>query len=463
MFEPKVYSERRDQLRSLVSEGIGLFLGNNESSINYPDNTYHFRQDSAFLYFFGHNKPGMAGILDFETGEEILFGDDIDMDGIIWMGAQPGMADQAEQVGIKNTRPRSSVADAVKTALTKGRDVHYLPPYRGDQVIELSEIFSLSNKEAREKFSVVLIKAVIELRSVKSDIEVAEIEKMVDVAYEMHTTAMKMAYPGILEKEVFGAVEGVALSKAYLTSFPIILTINGQILHNHYHGNMLKEGRLMVTDAGAESEMGYASDITRTSPVGGKFSDRQKEIYSIVLKAITETTAATRPGMLYRDLHLMAARIIAGGLKDLGLMNGDLDEIVQAGAHALFFPHGLGHMMGMDVHDLEGLGENYVGYDDRVKRSTQFGTAFLRMGKELKPGYVITNEPGCYFIPALIDKWRGEKKFMEFINYDAVEAYRDFGGIRIEDDVLVTETGSRVLGKPIPKTIEEVEQTMKKH
>ena len=462
MFESKVYTERRDQLRSLVKNGIGLFPGNNESPINYPDNTYHFRQDSSFLYFFGYNKPDMAGIIDFETGEDHLFGNDVDMDGIIWMGAQPKMADQAEQVGVKNVSPRNSLADVIKTAMADGRTIHYLPPYRGDQIIELSEMLSFSNHEAKQNFSISLIKGVIELRSIKSDLEVAEIEKMVDVAYEMHTTAMKMAYPGIPEKEVFGAVEGIALSKAYLTSFPIILTINGQILHNHYHGNMLKEGRLMVTDCGAESEMGYSSDITRTCPVGGKFSRRQKDIYSIVLKTITETTAATKPGMLHKDLHMMAARIIASDLKDLGLIKGDVDEIVQAGAHALFFPHGLGHMMGMDVHDMEGLGENYVGYDESIQRSTQFGTAFLRLGKELKPGYVITNEPGCYFIPALIDIWRSEKKFTEFINYDAVESYKDFGGARIEDDVLVTETGSRVLGKPIPKTIEEVENTMKR-
>jgi Xaa-Pro aminopeptidase len=372
------------------------------------------------------------------------------------------MTDQAAQIGVRKTSSRNNLADVVKEAVSKARTIHYLPPYRGDQIIELSAIFGLSNKEAQDKFSMDLIKAVVELRSVKSELEVAEIEKMVDVACEMHTTAMKMAYPGILEKEIFGAVEGTALSKAYLTSFPIILTINGQILHNHYHGNMLKEGRLMVTDCGAESETGYSSDITRTCPVGGKFTQQQKDIYSIVLKALTETTAATEPGMLHRELHLMAAGIIAGELKDLGLMKGDVDEIVHAGAHALFFPHGLGHMMGMDAHDMEGLGENNVGYDENTKRSTQFGTAFLRLGKELKPGFVITNEPGCYFIPALIDKWRSEKKFMEFINYDAVEAYRDFGGVRIEDNVLVTETGSRVLGKPIPKTIEDVEETMKK-
>jgi len=462
MFESNVYTERRDQLRSLVKNGIGIFLGNNESSINYPDNTYHFRQDSSFLYFFGYNKPDMAGIIDFETGEDHLFGDDVGMDGIIWMGTQPKMADQAEQIGVKNVSPRNSLADAVKAAMEKGRSIHYLPPYRGDQIIELGEMLSVSNLQAKQNFSNDLINGVIELRSVKSNIEIAEIEKMVDVAYEMHTSAMKMAYPGILEKEVFGAVEGIALSKAYLTSFPIILTINGQILHNHYHGNMLNEGRLMVTDCGAESEMGYSSDITRTCPVGGKFSQRQKDIYSVVLKAITETTAATKPGMLHKDLHLMAARIIAGELIDLGLMKGDVDEIVPAGAHALFFPHGLGHMLGMDVHDMEGLGENNVGYDESIQRSTQFGTAFLRLGKELKPGYVITNEPGCYFIPALIDKWRGEKKFTEFINYDAVEAYKDFGGVRIEDDILVTETGSRVLGKPIPKTVEEVEDTMRR-
>jgi Xaa-Pro aminopeptidase len=303
---------------------------------------------------------------------------------------------------------------------------------------------------------------VVALRSVKEKLEVEEISRAVDITREMHTTAMKMAHPGIFEREIAGRIEGIALSHGTSVSFPIILSVDGQTLHNHYHGNLLEAGRMMVTDAGAETVNHYAGDITRTVPVGGKFNRRQKEIYEIVLEAENGSIEQIRPGIPYRDIHLGAARIIAEGLKNLGLMKGGVDEAVEAGAHAMFFPHGLGHMMGMDVHDMEGLGEDNVGYSDTVKRSKQFGTAYLRLGKELEAGYVLTVEPGIYFIPALIDKWRSEGKFTEFINYDKVENYKDFGGIRIEDDVLVTPDGYRILGKPIPKTISEIEEIMKR-
>ena len=306
-----------------------------------------------------------------------------------------------------------------------------------------------------------MINAVVKLRAVKDQYEISELEKAVDVARIMHTTAMKMAYPGNFERELAGAIEGIALSHGGPVSFPVILSMDGQTLHNHYHGNELTEGRMVVCDAGAETSMCYSSDITRTFPVGGKFSEQQKEIYEIVLQANVDTIKASKPGVSYREVHLMAARIIAEGLNGLGIMKGDVDEAVKAGAHALFFPHGLGHMLGLDVHDMEGLGENYVGYSDTLKRSDQFGLAYLRMGRELEPGFVLTNEPGCYFIPALIDQWKAEKKHAQFINYDQVEKYRKFGGVRIEDDVLITESGSRILGTPIPKTVEEVEDTMR--
>ena len=306
----------------------------------------------------------------------------------------------------------------------------------------------------------VLVRSIIDLRSVKDEHEVAEIEKAVDIAYEMHTTAMRMAVPGRVEREIAGAMEGISLAQGGPVSFPIILSINGETLHNHYHGNVLELGRMMVADAGAETTMHYSSDITRTVPVGGKFSARQKEIYEIVLAANMEAIGATRPGISNRELHLMAARVIATGLKGLGLMKGNVEDAVREGAHAMFFPHGLGHMMGLDVHDMEGLGENYVGYDDEIKRSQQFGTAFLRLGRKHQPGFVFTIEPGIYFIPALIDQWKKEGKFRDFIDYEKVEAYKGFGGIRIEDDVLVTETGYRVLGKPIPKTVSEIESLM---
>jgi Xaa-Pro aminopeptidase len=305
--------------------------------------------------------------------------------------------------------------------------------------------------------SVDLIKAVIAMRSIKEKVEIDEIEKAVDIAYEMHVTAMKMCKAGVREQDIFGIIEGIALSKGGGTSFPVILSINGQTLHNHAHSNLLIKGRMMVTDAGAETNLHYASDITRTTPVGGKFNGKQKDIYEIVLKANTEAIKATKPGMSNRDLHFMACKIIVTEMKNLGLMKGDVDEAVAEGAHALFMPHGLGHMMGLDVHDMEALGENFIGYNDEVKRSDQFGTAFLRFALPFKPGHVFTVEPGCYFIPELIEKWKTEGKFKDFLNYKKIEDYMSIGGIRIEDDVLITEKGHKVLGKPIPKTVKEVE------
>ena len=302
-----------------------------------------------------------------------------------------------------------------------------------------------------------LIKAVVSLRSIKEKCEIEEIESALGIAYDMQVTAMKMCKPGTREQDIFGVIEGIALSKGAGSSFPIILSINGQTLHNHSHNNILREGRMMVTDCGAETSLHYASDITRTTPVGGRFSDRQREIYEIVLKANTETINSARPGMSNLDLHLMASKIIASGMKDLGFMKGDVDDAVSVGAHALFMPHGLGHMLGLDVHDMEGLGEDYVGYNDEVQRSTQFGLAFLRFALTFKPGHVFTIEPGCYFIPELMDQWKSEGKFKEFINYDKVITYRDFGGIRIEDNILITEKGHKLLGKPIPKTVSEIE------
>ena len=461
MFAKEVYWQRRKMLRAMVGEGLILFTGNEESSMNYNANTYHFRQDSSFLYFFGVNKPGFYGVCDVDNDEDILYGNDFDIDDIIWMGEQPAVSNLAAGVGIEASASLNDLGDFLKKALKSGRKIHLLPPYRGDHFLALAQQMGVDYEGVKNMVSQELIAAVVQLRSVKDLHELREIEKAVDVAAIMHTTAMKMAYPGNFERELAGAIEGIALSHGGPVSFPVILSMDGQTLHNHYHGNELSEGRMVVCDAGAETAMCYASDITRTFPVGGRFSSRQKDIYNIVLKANTETIKASIPGRSYREVHLMAARIIAGGLKELGLMKGDLDEAVAAGAHALFFPHGLGHMLGLDVHDMEGLGENHVGYNESLKRSDQFGLAYLRLGRELEPGFVITNEPGCYFIPALIDQWKGENKHKQFINYDEVEKYREFGGVRIEDDVLITDTGSKVLGTPIPKTVEEVEETMK--
>ena len=461
MFSPRVYQERRNRLRKEMSSGILLFPGNKEVSFNYPAKTYSFRQDSNFSYFFGLDHPDLAGVIDLDSGKEILFGNDVDIDDIIWMGKQPTMKEQGLLVAIDNTAPFAELESYVKAALGKGQKVHFVPPYRGETIIQLSDLLGIPHGQVRAGASEELIRAIVKLRMVKEDAEVAEIEKMVNVAYLMHTTAMKMAMPGVVEREIAGVIEGIALSNCGPVSFPVILTINGQTLHNHYHGNTLNEGRMLVIDAGCENDLHYSSDITRTVPVGGKFSERQKGIYQVVLNANLAAIRAVKPGVPFREIHLLAAAEIVKGLKEIGIMKGDVAEAVNTGAHTLFFPHGLGHPLGLDVHDLEGMGENFVGYDEETIRSKEFGLAFLRFGRKLRPGFVMTIETGIYFIPDLIDIWKAENKLAEFINYDMVETYRDFGGIRIEDDVLVTATGVRVLGQPIPKTVEEIEAVMK--
>lgn len=459
MFKTDVYITRRSRLHKLVKSGIALFPGNVEAPMNYPANTYHFRQDSDFLYFFGLDMPGFTGLMDFDSGEDLIFGNDVDMDDIIWMGPQPTVRDLALKCGITNTAPVSKLEDAVKEAISKKRTIHFLPPYRAETKMTLGALLKENPCQMKTLASTELIKAVVSLRSIKEKVEVEEIEKALEIAREMHVSAMKMCKPGVKEQKIFGAIEGIALAKGAGTAFPIILSINGQTLHNHDHGNILKKGRMMVTDAGAESKLHYSSDITRTTPVGGKFSSRQKDIYKIVLEANTESVKSAGPDMTNRELHLNACRIIASSLKDLELMKGNVDDAVTAGAHALFMPHGLGHMMGLDVHDMEGLGENYVGYNDDVKRSDQFGLAFLRFALPFKPGHVFTVEPGIYFIPELIDQWKSEGRFTDYINYKKVEKWKDFGGVRIEDNVLITEKGSKLLGKPIPKTIKDIEDT----
>lgn len=460
MFHKSVYMGRRTRLKKELGSGIALFLGNVDAAFNYASNTYSFRQDSNFLYFFGLDHPGFSGVVDVDNDKDYIFGNDVDMDDIIWMGQQPLVSDLASEVGVGTTAPYTELATFITKALKSGQKVHFLPPYRGETIIELASLIGIPTNEVKSKASVDLIKAVVKQREIKDEHEVAEIEKAMFTAYMMHTTSMKMAQPGMIEQDIAGTIEGMAIALGGPVSFPVILSVDGQTLHNHNHHNTLKEGRMMVTDAGAETSMHYASDITRTVPVGGKFNTRQAEIYQIVLDANMEVIKASKPGIPYRDMHFLAARVIVDGLKNIGLMKGDTEAAVQVGAHTLFLPHGLGHMMGLDVHDMEGLGEDYVGYDDTIKRSDQFGTAYLRMAKSLKPGHVVTDEPGIYFIPALIDQFKAEGKFNDFINYDKVETYKDFGGIRIEDDLLITEEGCAVLGKPIPKTISEVEKTM---
>jgi Xaa-Pro aminopeptidase len=460
MFSKELYINRRESLAGQIQNGIILLPGNSDVPFNYPANIYSFRQDSSFLYYFGVNQPNIMGIIDVDSGEDYMFGNDVDIDDIIWMGELPTMKDFAAKNGIKNTAPLSKVDDFIEKALKQGRKIHYLPVYRAEVKLQMEKLLGIPANEINDNVSESLIKTVVAQRSVKDKYEIEDIERSVNVAYDMHTTAMKMAQPGVTEQEIYGKMEGIALSNGGPVSFPIILSVNGQILHNHHHDNTLQKGQLLVADAGAESHLHYCSDITRTSPVGGKFSPVQKDIYEAVVDANMKVIEQCKPGISYKDMHLLSAKILAERLKSIGLMKGDIDEAVANGAHALFYPHGLGHMMGLDVHDMEGLGENYVGYDDTIKRSDQFGLAFLRMAKKLKTGYVMTVEPGCYFIPALIDIWKKEKKHSDFINYDKVDAYRDFGGIRIEDDILITENGCRVLGKAIPKTVNEVESIM---
>jgi Xaa-Pro aminopeptidase len=391
-----------------------------------------------------------------------LFGDDFTIDDIIWMGPQPTIKELAAEIGVENTEPFSQLGNYLRNANNQNRNIHVLPFYRGDTLIQFSNLLEISHSEAENFVSIELVKAVINLRSIKDKYEIEELIKAAAIGYKMHTTAMKMAKPGIYEQEIAGTVEGIALAHGGMLSFPIILSQNGETLHNHDHSNLLQEGRLMLTDTGAETTMHYASDNTRTVPVGGKFSQKQKDIYNIVLSAVNHVTSLIKPGIPYRDIHLEAARIIAEELTNLGIMKGNPQDAVREGAHALFMPHGLGHMMGLDVHDMEGLGEDNVGYDHEIKRSTQFGLSGLRLGRKLQEGFVLTNEPGIYFIPDLINKWEKEKINKDFINFDKIKKeYINFGGIRLEDDLLVTENGSQLLGKRIPITVEEVEETMK--
>ncbi len=463
MFKKEVYIDRRKRLHSSMSDGIIIILGNNEAPMNYPDNTYHYRQDSTFLYFFGLNHPGYAAVLDLDENKDIIFGNDVEIDDIIWMGPQPSIADQAKEVGVDITKPFNTLFDYVENAIKKGRKVHFTPPYRADSMMLLEELTGIKAKDTKAAASVELIKAIVAIRNIKDKYEIAHLDEIMAVGYEMHTTAMRLAIDGAHEQQIAGAVEGVVLKHGGHISFPVILSKRGETLHNHLHNNILHNGDLLLVDCGFESAMGYATDNTRTFPVGGTFSQKQKDVYNVVLAANNAVKEAVKPGILYKDMHLLAARTIASGMKDLGLMKGDIDDAVEAGAHALFMPHGLGHMMGLDVHDMEGYGENYVGYDEGQQRSSQFGTAYLRLARELKSGFVLTNEPGIYFIPALMDKWKAEGINTDFINFEKVNEYRDFGGIRLEDDILITETGGRIMGeKRIPITPEELKEVIGK-
>jgi Xaa-Pro aminopeptidase len=460
MFKAEVYIQRRKILCDKIGSGLILFWGNDESPMNYPDNTYHFRQHSTFLYYFGIDFPSLSAIIDLDNQRQIIFGDDFTIDDIVWRGPQPTIAERAKLSGIEETQPMVKLYSILREAQASRKVIHFLPPFRYENKIKLLRFLNIRPDEINVNASLDMVKAVISQREIKSQEEIAEIEKAVDLSVDMHLAAIKMARPGMTEAQVAARVYETALAQNCQISFPIIATVNGQTLHNHSHKNILKEGDLFLLDAGAESELHYAGDLSSTFPVSKTFTDIQKVIYEVSLKAHEAAIASIAPRVRFREVHLAACRSITNSMKELGLMKGDTDEAVAEGAHALFFPCGTGHMMGLDVHDMEDLGEVHVGYDGEAK-STQFGLKSLRFAKEMRPGHVFTIEPGIYFIPELIDLWKSKGKLESFLNWDEIEKFRHFGGIRNEENFVITETGFRKLGKNKPKTIKEIEDLRK--
>ncbi|MEE4270402.1 MAG: aminopeptidase P family protein [Thermoanaerobaculales bacterium] len=456
MFPTHIYDRRRQALRSRFEGGMLLFLGNAESPMNYADNAYPFRQDSSFLYYFGLDQPDLAAVMDLDEGWTAIFGDELTIDDIVWMGDLPTISDRAQRIGVTDVRPRDALGPVVGRAVGAGREVRYLPPYRAEHTLELSGVLRLDAAEVEGRASLDLIRAVVDQRNVKSDEEVVEIERAVTTSVEMHVAAMRMARPGMREADVAAEVERVALAAGGGVSFPVIATVNGQILHNHFHGNTLAEGDLFLLDAGAQTAMRYAGDLSSTFPVSPTFTGRQRTIYEIQLASYNAAIEMLAPGVAFRDVHFAACRVIAEGMKDLGLMKGNTDDALASGAHAMFFPCGLGHMMGLDVHDMESLGEGWVGWNGEAK-STQFGLKSLRLGRELEPGFVLTVEPGIYFVPQLMDLWRSEGRNAEFLDFDRLDAWRGFGGIRNEEDFVITGDGARRLGPAKPVAVDEIE------
>ena len=457
MFGGSTYERRRETLGERLESGLVLLVGNGESPMNYADNAYPFRQDSTFLYYFGLAQPELAAVLDAETGVATLFGDDVTVEQVVWTGEVPGLAERAERAGVSETRPMAALADVVRSARASGRRVHWLPPYRAAHVLALSDLLELEPGEVAGSASTKLNEAVVDQRAHKDPGEVREIERAVETSVAMHEAALRMVSPGVTELAIAAEVERIARAEGGRIAYPVIGTIHGETLHNHGQAYTLSEGDLFLLDAGAETAMGYAGDLTTTCPVSGTFDDRQRDVYAILMAAYEDAVAALAPGVPYRDVHLRTARAIFEGMKDLGLMRGDADEAVAAGAHALVFPHGLGHMMGLDVHDMENLGEDRVGYADE-ERSPQFGLKYLRLARPLEPGFVITVEPGIYFIPPLIDDWRVRGHCARFIDFEAFEGWRGFGGMRNEENYLITGDGARRLGPRKPQTPEEMER-----
>ncbi len=456
MFSADTYAKRRGKLRRALGSGLILLPGNDGSPMNYADNQYHFRQDSSFLYFLGLNQAGLVGVLDCDTGEDWIFGDDLTVEDFVWTGPQPTLAERAKAVGLVKTAPLAAAAAMLESASKKRRKIHFLPPYRSENKIKLFQWLGVKPAEVAAKASIDLIKAVVDQRNYKSEEEIEEISRAVDTTVDMHTLGMRMAKPGVREITIAAALQQVAIAAGGQLSFPVIATIDGQTLHNHYHGNLLKAGDLFMLDAGAETAMGYAGDLSSTVPVSGKFTPRQREVYELCLDCHNGAIGMLKPGIPFKDVYFQTARMLVRGLQGLGLMKGNADDAVANGAHALFFPCGLGHMMGLDVHDMEDLGEEYVGYGGEAK-STQFGLKSLRLGRKLEPGFVLTIEPGIYFIPELIDQWKANRTNADYIDYGAVEAYRNFGGLRNEENFLITQDGCRRLGKPKPKSAADVE------
>ncbi len=464
LFDKSVYVNRRKTLQERLQSGLVLLFGNNDSPCNYPANTYKFRQDSSFLYYYGQHRNELVGVIDIDAQRETLVGDEIDIDDIVWYGSVTSVTEMAAECGVSHTAPMSALTQIVQTAQTKGQAIHFLPPYRHDIQIQLGELLGLRPSELRAKASLPLIHAVVAQRSIKDAGEIAEIERACAIGYKMHTTAMRLCRAGVTERYIGGTLEGIAAAHGAQVSFQSIVSMHGEILHGYPSSAPLESGRLMLCDAGAETANHYCSDHTRTTPVSGKFTTRQKDIYTIVADCHDLATQRAKPGIRYKDVHLDVCRLMVDRLKSLGLMKGDTEEAVQAGAHALFLPHGLGHMLGMDVHDMEGLGQQYVGYNEALQPSSQFGLASLRLGRELEEGFVVTNEPGIYFIPDLIDLWSSQGTNADFLCFDVIETYKDFGGIRLEDDLLITKDGARYLGDQlIPYRPEDVEAYVAEH
>ena len=463
MFDTATYIRRRNELKKLVKEGIIILFGNNESPANFPNNGYYpFRQDSSFLYYFGLQRDGLVGIIDIDNDKDILVGNDIDIEDIVWYGSVESMTEMMQRCGAQETLPMKALKTICNEALSKHRKIHFLPPYRHDIKIQVFDLLGVHPIQQKEAASMELIKAVVKMRSVKEQQEIEELERAAVIGYMMHTTAMRLTKPGVTEKFVSGQVDGIAHSYGAMVSFPTIYTQHGEILHGAPSMNKLEEGRLVLCDAGGETLNNYCSDNTRTMPVNGKFTQRQLEIYSIVEACHDYTLELAKPGVKYADVHFAVCRLMFDRLKELGLAKGNTEEAVRAGAHAMFLPHGLGHMMGMDVHDMENLDQINVGFDEETRPNLeQFGTNCLRMGRRLEEGFVVTDEPGIYFIPALIDEWQAKKHCAEYLNFDKLETYKDFGGIRIEDDVLITKDGCRFIGKDrIPYHPKDVEAFM---